>query len=150
MVDNLCGLSTHRKNIPLWYLSADCPLVESVRCNQTSTLVKLSASSLVLVRVYWLDDEGSLLCLSVMVRVYWLDDKRAPLGCHRVWWQRTDTSKLLVLARVFTRWLWVLISYARRPNLTVITSGTVLEQWGLGTVGLPWDQNKRLAKYSQA
>ena len=84
MVDHLCGLSTRRKNIPLWYLSADRPLVESVGCNQTSSLVKLSASSLVLVRVYWLDDEGLPLYSSIIVRVYWLDDKGAPSGCHRV------------------------------------------------------------------
>ena len=29
----------------------------------------------------------------VLVRAYWLDNKRAPLECHRVWWQKTDTSK---------------------------------------------------------
>ena len=46
--------------------------------------MKLSASSLILVRVYWLDDEDSLLYSSVIVRVYWLDDKGAPLGYHQV------------------------------------------------------------------
>ena len=49
----------------------ECHLVtkcdRSVGCNQTSSLVKTSASSLVLVRVYWLDDEGS------------------PSVCHRYW-----------------------------------------------------------------
>ena len=39
----------------------------SVECNQTSSLVKSSASSSVLVGVYWLDDEGS------------------PSICHRYW-----------------------------------------------------------------
>ena len=35
----------------------------SVGCNQTSSLVKLSTLSSVLVRVYWLDDKGSpLVC----------------------------------------------------------------------------------------
>ena len=43
--------------------------------NQTSSLVKSSASSSVLVRVYWLDDKGSPLCSSVMIRVYRLDDE---------------------------------------------------------------------------
>ena len=38
-----------------------------VGCDQTSSFVKLSASSSVLVRVYWLDDEGS------------------PLVCHWYW-----------------------------------------------------------------
>ena len=33
---------------------------------------------------------------SVLVSAYWLDDKGASLECHRVWWQRTDTSKLLL------------------------------------------------------
>ena len=33
---------------------------------------------------------------SVLVRVYQLDDKRAPLECHRIWWQKTDISKLLL------------------------------------------------------
>ena len=33
----------------------------SVGCNQTSSLVKSSASSLVLVKVYWLDNKGSSL-----------------------------------------------------------------------------------------
>ena len=85
MVDNLCGLSTRQKNILLWYLSADCLLIKSVGCNQTSSLVKSSASSLVLVRVYWLDDEGT------------------PSECHRVWWRKTDTSKPSVLGRVLAR-----------------------------------------------
>ena len=60
MVDHLYGLSTRWKNIPFWYLSADSLLVESVGCNQTSSLVKSLALSLVLVRVYWLDDKGVL------------------------------------------------------------------------------------------
>ena len=30
---------------------------------------------------------------SVLVRVYWLDDEGAPSECHRVWWRRADTSK---------------------------------------------------------
>ena len=55
-----------------------------IGCNQTSFLMKLSALSLVLVRVYWLDNKGSSLYLLVMVRVYWLDDKRTLLVCHWV------------------------------------------------------------------
>ena len=150
MVDHLYSLSTRRKNILLWYLSADRPLVESFGCNQTSSLVKLSASLLVWVRVYWLDNKGSPSYSLIIVGVYWLDDKGASSRCHWVWWQKTDTSKSSVLARILARWLEVLASYAGRPNLTVITSGTVLEQWRLGMVGLPWDQDKRSAKYCQA
>ena len=55
-----------------------------VGCNQTSFLVKLSALLLMFVRVYWLDDKGSPLYLSVIVRVYWLNDKRTLLRYHRV------------------------------------------------------------------
>ena len=94
------GLSICWKYLPLWYLSADRPLVEvwgfiilerhlvarsdrSIGRNQTSSLVKSSASSLVLVRVYWLDDEGPPSCSSVKVRVYWLDDKGLTPASHQ-------------------------------------------------------------------
>ena len=56
---------------------------QSVGRNQTSSLVKSSASSSVLVRVYWLDDEGPPSYSSVMVRAYWLDDK-GTLSCSSV------------------------------------------------------------------
>ena len=105
MVDHLCGLSTHWNNIPLWYLSEDCPLVEVwgfiiFEChlvarseqlfgrNQISSFVKLLASSLVLVKVYRLVDKGPSSCSLVMVRAYWLDDK-------------DTTSCSLVLIRVY-------------------------------------------------
>ena len=59
----------------------------------------------------------------------WLDDKGALLGCHRV-----DDKGLMLIshcyARVVARWLEVLASYAERPNLTIITSGMILEQLG--------------------
>ena len=32
----------------------------------------------------------------VLVRVYWLDDKEASLECYGIWWRRADTSKLLL------------------------------------------------------
>ena len=57
----------------------------------------------------------------------WPDDKRASSGCYRV-----DNGGLIPAshryARVVARWLEVLVSYAGRPNLTMITSGMVLEQ----------------------
>ena len=49
----------------------------SVRRNQTFFLIKLSALSSVLVRVYWLDNKSSISYSLIMVRVNWLDDKRA-------------------------------------------------------------------------
>ena len=57
---------------------------QSVGCNQTSSFVKLSALSSVLVKVYGLDDKGSPSGSLVMVRVYWLDNKRALSGYYRV------------------------------------------------------------------
>ena len=45
----------------------------------------------------------------------WLDDEGLTPASHRY-------------ARVVARWLEVLASYAGRPNLTVITSGMVLER----------------------
>ena len=59
--------------------------------------------SLVLVRIYWLDDEGAT------SECHWVDDKGLTPTNHRY-------------ARVVARWLEVLASYAGRPNLTVITS----------------------------
>ena len=113
---------TYVKYLPLWYLSTDRLLVKvwgfiilkrqliikselSVGHNQTFFLLKSLTSSLVLVRVYLLDNKGSSSCSLVLVRIYWLDDKGAPLKYHQVWWQRADTSKLSVLAKVLTRWL---------------------------------------------
>ena len=52
--------------------------------NQTSSFVKLSALSSVLVRMYWLDDKGLLLCSLIIVRAYWLDDKETSLIYHWV------------------------------------------------------------------
>lgn len=46
-----------------------------VRCNQTSSLGKLSTLLLVLVRVYWLDDKSLPSCSLVMIKTYWLDSK---------------------------------------------------------------------------
>ena len=69
---------------------------------------------------YWLDDKGSPL------ECHRLDDKRAPLECHLL-----DNKRLVLAihcyARLMARWLEVLASYARQPNLTMITSGMVLE-----------------------
>ena len=58
---------------------------------------------------------------------YWLDDERAPSECHRVDDERL-TPASHHYARVVARWLEVLASYAGRSNLTVITSGVVLER----------------------
>ena len=58
---------------------------------------------------YWLDDKGASL------ECHWIDDKELTLASHRY-------------AKIVARWLEVLASYAGRPNLTVITSGMVLEQ----------------------
>ena len=70
---------------------------------------------------YWLDDEG------FFSECHWLDDKGAPLECHRL-----DDEELTPAsyryARVVARWLEVLASYAGQPNLTVITSGMILER----------------------
>ena len=60
-----------------------------VRCKQRFSLVKTLALSLVLVRIYWLDDKGS------------------PLVCHWYWsgllarWQKSTFSLSLVLVRIF-------------------------------------------------
>ena len=54
-----------------------------VERNQISSLVKLSVSSLILVRVYWLDDEGSPSCSLVIVKAYWLDDKSLIPASHQ-------------------------------------------------------------------
>ena len=76
-----------------------------VGCNQISSLVKTSASSLVLVRVYWLDDKGSPL------ECYWVDDKGALLEYHWVD-SKGLTPASYHYARVVARWLEVLASYA--------------------------------------
>ena len=99
-----------------------------IGCNQTSSLVKSSTSSSVLVKVYWLDDESS------------------PSVYHRYWsgllarWQKTTFGmswslmiKRLIpethcYAKVVARWLKVLASYAKQSNLIVITSRIVLER----------------------
>ena len=57
----------------------------------------------------------------------WLDDEGAPLGCHRVD-EEGLTPASHRYARVVVRWLEALASYAGQPNLTVITSGMVLER----------------------
>ena len=56
----------------------------------------------------------------------WLDDERASLGCY---WVDDEglTPASHYYARIMTRWLEVLASYAEQPNLMVITSGMVLE-----------------------
>ena len=137
MDDHLCGLSIHWKYLLLQYLTADHPFVKVwgfiilkrylmirnnrlVRCNQTSFFVKTSASSLILVRVYWLDDKG------LPLECHQIDDKGAFLECHWV----DDKGLTLVsycYTRVVARWLEVLASYAEWLNLTVIISGMVLE-----------------------
>ena len=81
-------LCTSRKNILLWYLSTDCPLIkawgwiilgchlvaksnQSVGRNQTFSFVQLSALLSVLVRVYWLNDKGLTLAkLSILAKMY--------------------------------------------------------------------------------
>ena len=91
--------------------------------NQTSSLVKISASSLVLVRIYWLDDKGSPLeCHQVY-------DKRIFLEYHRVD-DKELTPTSYYYTRVVARWLKVLAGYVELSNLTKITSGIVLEQLG--------------------
>lgn len=97
----------------------------SVRCNQTrSSLVKTSALLLVLIdqmarahfwyviktgQSYWLDGR------KVSSEYYWVDDKRLTIASYHY-------------ARVVVRWLEVLASYTRQPNLTVIMFRLVLEQ----------------------
>ena len=80
------GLAGHlcpsRKNIPAVVSICTSSTCQGIRLS--SSLVKSSALSSELVRVYRLDDEGSPSYSSVLVRVYWLDDEGAPLGCHRV------------------------------------------------------------------
>lgn len=84
-----------------------------IGCNQTSSLIKLSTLSSVLVKVYELDDKNPPSCLLVMVRVYWQNNKETLLVCHWVRWWRFDTSKPLVLTRVLAWWLgfWRVIRY---------------------------------------
>ena len=96
----------------LWKLSVFCPLVQKMRFiisrsvtgwhgvwavgwTQSSLLLFCKDFSLVIGigQGYWLDDKGLPLVCHLLVRVYRLDDKGAPLEYHRVWWQRTDTSK---------------------------------------------------------
>ena len=64
----------------------------SVGCNRRSSLMKILASSILLVRVYWLDDEGSLL----VYHWYW-----SGLLAR---WQKSTFGMSLVLVRVLTRW----------------------------------------------
>lgn len=73
-------LCTSQIYLLLCYLSSNCILIEIwswiifkhhlvtkieqlVGCNQTNSFVELSASLLVLVKVYWLDDKSPPLCL---------------------------------------------------------------------------------------
>ena len=69
---------------------------------------------------YWLDGKSSFL------ECHQLDEKKAPSEC-----QRLDDKKLTLAShcytRIMARWQKVLANYAERPNLTVITSGMVLE-----------------------
>lgn len=73
--------------------------------NQTSLFVKWIAWLLVLMREYWLNNEGPPLFSSEMVRAYWLDDKWIPLVYHWFRWQKSNTCKLSVLTKVLARWL---------------------------------------------
>ena len=50
-----------------------------IECNQTFFLMKSSDSSLILIKIYWLNDEGPPSCLLIIVRAYWLDNKDTPL-----------------------------------------------------------------------
>ena len=68
----------------------------SVGCNQTFSLVKTSALSLVLVRVYWRDDKGSpLVCdryWSGLLAIW----RKSTFGMSLGRWRRANTSKLLL------------------------------------------------------
>ena len=58
--------------------------------------MKLSALLLVLVKVYWLDDEGPpqyVIGTGQGLLNRW---QRSTLECYQVWWQKTDTSKSLL------------------------------------------------------
>ena len=57
----------------------------------------------------------------------WLDNEETPLGCHWVD-DKGLTQASHCYARLVTRWLEILASYTRQLNLTMITSGMVLEQ----------------------
>lgn len=55
-----------------------------VKRNQTSFFVNTSASSLILLRIYQLNSKGSPSCSLLLVKVYWLDDAKTCLECYWV------------------------------------------------------------------
>ena len=123
--------------LQLWYLFVFCPLVEvwdyhsqaspsdeewAVGWMQPDLFPCANVSLVIGIgQGYWLDDKGS------PSECYQLNDEGALSECHRL-----DDKGLIpashYYARVVARWLKVLASYAGRPNLTVITSGMVLER----------------------
>ena len=125
---------------------------QSVGRNQTSSLVKLSASSSVLVRVLarWRGSTFGMLSILVRALARW---QRYTFGMSSVLvrvlarWRRSDTSKPSVLARVLARWLgsWRVTRDDRTWRM--YTSGTVLE-WLRARRRTVWAPDTRSAKDS--
>ena len=84
------------------------------------SLIKTLASSLVLVRIYTVDNKSS------PSECHWIDDKEALSKYHWVD-DKGLTPASHHYARIVARGLEVPASYVQWPNLTIITSRLVLE-----------------------